>query len=212
MADDESPASAEDRALVDRLRAGDEATFTLLVRTHHASLRRVARHFVSSDALAEEVAQECWGAVLEGLAAFEGRSSLRTWMFRILVNRAKTRGVRESRSVPMSALGADDDDEGGGPAVEPDRFKPDGHWASPPSALGTDPEALLANSQLGAALTSALAQLPERQRAIVVLRDVEGWSSEEVCNVLGLSETNQRVLLHRARSKLRKVLEETIET
>lgn len=206
MADDTSPASAEDRQLVERLKSGDEATFTLLVRTHHASLRRVARHFVSSDALAEEVAQECWGAVLEGLASFEGRSSFKTWMFRILVNRAKTRGVREARSVPMSALGGDDDDET--PAVDADRFRADGHWATPPAR--PDPERLLASSQLGAALTSALAQLPERQRQIVVLRDVEGWSSEEVCNILGLTETNQRVLLHRARSKLRKVLEETI--
>lgn len=201
------PATHEEREQIARLLAGDEARFTLLVAQHHPSMRRVARGFVSSDALAEEVAQETWAAVLDGLARFEARSSLRTWIFRILVNRAKTRGVREARSVPMSALGAP---EGDGPAVDADRFAPDGHWSRPPESFGEDdPETLLARHELGAALASALAGLPDRQRTVILLRDVDGWTSEEVCNVLGLSETNQRVLLHRARTRLRQALEDS---
>ena len=198
----------EDQDLVARLRQGDETAFAALIDRHHAALRRLARTFVSSDAVAEEVAQDTWVAVLDGLAAFEERSSLKTWIFRILVNRAKTKGVREARSVPMSALGSDDE-ESAEDAVDSSRFDGRGMWSAPPQRWETDtPEKLLHRKELVGELERAIAQLPERQRSVVVMRDALGWSSEEVCNVLELNETNQRVLLHRARSRLRAMLED----
>ena len=198
----------EDQDLVARLRQGDETAFAALIDRHHAALRRLARTFVSSDAVAEEVAQDTWVAVLDGLAAFEERSSLKTWIFRILVNRAKTKGVREARSVPMSALGSDDE-ESAEDAVDSSRFDGRGMWSAPPQRWETDtPEKLLHRKELVGELERAISQLPERQRSVVVMRDALGWSSEEVCNVLELNETNQRVLLHRARSRLRTMLED----
>ena len=198
----------EDQDLVARLRQGDETAFAALIDRHHAALRRLARTFVSSDAVAEEVAQDTWVAVLDGLAAFEERSSLKTWIFRILVNRAKTKGVREARSVPMSAL-ASDDEESAEDAVDSSRFDGRGMWSAPPQRWETDtPEKLLHRKELVGELERAISQLPERQRSVVVMRDALGWSSEEVCNVLELNETNQRVLLHRARSRLRTMLED----
>ncbi len=198
-----------DAALVAALRNGDEAAFRELVRRHHAALVRLARASVPSHAVAEEVAQETWLAVIQGIGRFEGRSSLKSWIFAILVNRARSRGVREHRSVPMSSLaGAGDDD---GPAVDADRFvRPGqrwgGHWSSPP--VPWEPaERLLAQETRGV-VAAAIDRLPAQQRVVVSLRDVEGWSSEEVCDLLALSEGNQRVLLHRGRAKVRAALED----
>jgi RNA polymerase sigma-70 factor (ECF subfamily) len=189
-----------DAELVERLRARDEAAFTELVRRHHASLLRFARMFVSTQAVAEEVVQETWLGVLNGIERFEGRSSLKTWIFRILANTAKTRAEREGRSLPFSALETDD----GGAAVPRERFTGTGHWASPPRAW---PEERLLSSETRALIAAEIERLPPSQRAVISLRDVEGWSADEVRNALDLSETNQRVLLHRARSKVRAALE-----
>jgi RNA polymerase sigma-70 factor, ECF subfamily len=198
-----------DAQLVAALRAGDEATYTLLVREWHSSLLRVAQIFVPSRAVAEEVVQETWLRVLGALDRFEGRSSLKTWVFRILVNTAKTRGQREGRSVPFSAL----QDPGGVPeaAVDADRFLPEnherapGHWASPPRAL---PEERLIAAETRAVVARAIDELPASQRAVISLRDIEGWDADEVRNALDVTEVNQRVLLHRARAKVRRALED----
>jgi len=204
-------ALAEEK-LLESLRAGDEAAFRELVREYQPSLVRVARIYVSSQAAAEEVAQETWLGVLNGLDRFEGRSSLRTWIFRILTNIAKTRAVREGRTLPFSAL----QDPGRVPeaAVDADRFlDPEhprwpGHWALKPEAW---PEDALLAAETRKRLAEAIEALPASQRAVISLRDIEGWSSEEVRNALELSETNQRVLLHRARSKVRVALEEYLQ-
>ena len=204
--------SVAEAELLDALRAGDEEAFAALVREHHASLVRVARMFVSTQAVAEEVAQETWLGVLNGLDRFEGRSSLKTWIFRILTNIAKTRAVRDGRTLPFSAL----QEPGRVPeaAVDADRFlDPEhprwpGHWALKPEAW---PEEALVTAETRERLTEAIEALPATQRAVISLRDIEGWSSEEVRNALGLSETNQRVLLHRARSKVRAALESYLE-
>src|ERR671928_397391 len=201
--------AATEADLLDALRAGDEAAFAALVREYHPSLVRVARMYVSSQAAAEEVAQETWLGVLNGLDRFEGRSSLKTWIFRILTNIAKTRAVRDGRTLPFSAL----QDPGRVPeaAVDADRFlDPEhrrwpGHWAVKPEAW---PEDALVAAETRDRLAEAIEVPPPTPRAVISLRDVEGWSSEEVRNALGLSETNQRVLLHRARSKVRAALEE----
>jgi RNA polymerase sigma-70 factor, ECF subfamily len=203
-------AAPRDLAILECLRAGDEGAFTALVDEHHGTLVRLALVFVSSRAVAEEVVQETWVGVLNGLGDFQGRSSLKTWIFRILTNRAKTRGVREGRSVPFSALG--DGDEDREPAVDPSRFQSNGRWASPPRRWDRDtPERLAMRQQAVHKLKDAIDLLPPNQRAVLVLRDVDGLGSGEVCNVLEISETNQRVLLHRARSRLRSVLEDYVE-
>jgi RNA polymerase sigma-70 factor (ECF subfamily) len=201
-------AASEDK-LLEALRAGDEEAFRVLVREYQPSLVRVARMYVPTQAAAEEVAAETWLAVLNGLDRFEGRSSLRTWIFRILTNIAKTRAVRDGRTLPFSAL----QEPGRVPeaAVEADRFlDPEhprwpGHWAVRPQPW---PEDALLASEMRSRLAEAIETLPATQRAVISLRDIEGWSSEEVRNALDLSETNQRVLLHRARSKVRAALED----
>jgi len=195
-----SPVQDEDALLLRALRAGDERAFAALVDMYGPSLLRLAQLYVSSRAVAEEVVQETWLAVLSGIDRFEGRSSLKTWIFRILANRAKTRGEREGRTIPFSALGESEAE----PAVEPDRFDR-GHWASFPAEW---PEARLLGDETLRVIESAIESLPPTQRTVITLRDVQGWSAEEVRNVLELSETNQRVLLHRARSKVRGALEE----
>jgi RNA polymerase sigma-70 factor (ECF subfamily) len=203
---------AADAQLLDALRAGDEGAFEALVREYHPSLVRVARIYVSSLASAEEVAQETWLGVLNGLDRFEGRSSLRTWIFRILTNIAKTRAQREGRTLPFSAL----QDPGRVPeaAVDADRFlDPEhprwpGHWAIKPEAW---PEEALVAAETSGRIAEAIEALPASQRAVITLRDVEGWDGAEVCNALGLTETNQRVLLHRARSKVRAALESYLQ-
>jgi RNA polymerase sigma-70 factor, ECF subfamily len=189
---------------VDRLRAGDEGAFMELVERHHGALVRLAQSFVSSRAVAEEVAQETWLGVLNGIGRFEGRSSLRTWIFRILVNRAKTRGERESRSVPFSAL----EDPAGDPAVDPERFAREGAWSSPPRPWEGEPVERLLAGEAREAIETAIAELPPAQRRVITLRDVEGLDARETAELLDLTDGNQRVLLHRARSKVRQSLED----
>jgi len=202
---------ADDWQLVELMRAGDEAAFVSLIDSYHSAMLRLATVFVTRPMVAEEVVQETWMAVFEGLPRFEGRSSLKTWIFRILTNRAKTRAVREGRSIPFAALAGDriDDDE---PAVEPDRFQPPGTqwaggWVLFPAPWEGLPEERLLSKETRSYLEKAIEALPPHQREIITLRDIEGWSSEETCGLLGISEGNQRVLLHRARSKVRSVLE-----
>jgi RNA polymerase sigma-70 factor, ECF subfamily len=197
---------------LDALRAGDEAAFMALVQRHQTAMVRVAQIYVSRRDVAEEVVQEAWVGVLRGLDRFEGRSSLKTWLFRIVTNLAKTRAVREGRTVPFSALRTPESVPEA--AVEPERFRPPddprwpGHWAAKPSEW---PEARLLAGETLARIEQAIEALPDGQRAVMTLRDVEGWTAEEVCNALELSETNQRVLLHRARSKVRNALERYLD-
>jgi RNA polymerase sigma-70 factor (ECF subfamily) len=195
--------SPQDAKLVERLRMGDEEAFMDLIEELNPSLLRVARMYVPTTALAEDVVQETWLAVFNSIDRFEGRSSLKTWIFRILTNIAKTRGERERRSVPFSTF--DTEDGGFEPAVERSRFTGTGHWAVLPRAW---PEDRLLASETLSVIERAIAQLPPSQQAVITLRDVDGWSAEEVRNALDLSETNQRVLLHRARSKVRRTLEQ----
>ncbi|HZC80745.1 MAG TPA: sigma-70 family RNA polymerase sigma factor, partial [Nitrospiraceae bacterium] len=195
-------ASGEELQLVTKLRSGDEAAFASLVDRHHNALLRLAMAHVSDRSIAEEVVQETWIGVLEGLDRFEGRSSLKTWIFRILTNKAKTRGVRESRHVSFSPLAADDGSDE--PAVDLSKFQTTGHWAGywasyPRSWDENTPEKLLLSKEGTTFLEQAIEALPPKLRQIIVMRDVEGLSSEEACNILGISETNQRVLLHRGR-------------
>jgi RNA polymerase sigma-70 factor (ECF subfamily) len=198
-----------DGQLVAALRAGDEEAFRAIVRDWHGSLVRVAQIFVPNRAVAEDVVQETWVRVLGALDRFEERSSLKTWVFRILVNTAKTRAQREGRTIPFSAL----QDAARVPeaAVEPERFLPDDHpthpgaWATPPAVL---PEDRLLAAETRDVIAAAIDALPANQRAVISLRDVEGWTSDEVRNALDLSEVNQRVLLHRARARVRSALEE----
>jgi RNA polymerase sigma-70 factor (ECF subfamily) len=199
--------SPEDALLVEGLRAGDEAAFAAVMRMYGRGMLRVAEMYVSSRAVAEDVVQEAWVGVLRGIGRFEGRSSLKTWLYRIVANTAKTRGVRESRSVPFSSLG-DHGDEG---TVDADRFlgsgdRFPGHWAVPPQAWA--PEGRLLAGETLEVVERAIDKLPPAQRAVITMRDVQGFTSEEVCNALDLTETNQRVLLHRARAKVRSALEE----
>ena len=192
----------DDQELIQRLVAGDEEAFSWLVRQYHPTMCRVAAGYVKDSSVVDEVVQETWLAILKGIKKFEGRSSLKTWMFRILTNRAKTRGVRESRTLPMSALG---DEEGGG--LDPNRFTSEGRWAQPPVDWGLSPEGLVSNRQLVGVVEGAIASLPDRQRQVMTLRDMKGWSSEEVCNVMEIKQTHQRVLLHRARTAVRAIVE-----
>jgi RNA polymerase sigma-70 factor, ECF subfamily len=200
--------SYEEQRLVEALRGRDEGAFASLLERYSGSMKRIARLYVRTDSVADEVVQETWLGVIEGIDRFEGRSSLRTWIFSILTNIAKTRGEREGRTLPFSALG-DPGDEG--PAVDPERFAPTDNWASLPRSFGQLPEARLLGQETLGVVERAIEALPSSQHAVITLRDVEGWSSEEVCNVLELSETNQRVLLHRARSKVRRALEDYLE-
>lgn len=206
--------SPEDVALVEQLLDGDEAAFANLVEQYHSRLLRLARLFVADRASAEEVVQDTWLAVLTGLRSFGGRSSLKTWMFSILTNKAKTRGWRERRTVPFSSLldgNAGEQPAVDQPAVDPARFTARGIWAAPPDRWGDDtPENVLLRQEARGHIEDAIAALPPAQRAVVTLRDVEGLDSAEVCHMLDLSEVNQRVLLHRGRSKLRTTLERHI--
>jgi RNA polymerase sigma-70 factor, ECF subfamily len=189
----------DEGALIERLRAGDEDAFATVVRLHHGALCRLARSFVGSAAIAEEVVQETWLAVVRGVDRFEGRSSLRTWLFHILVNRARTTATRERRA-----------DSG----VEPDadRFDGTGVWSSPPVPWADQVDNRLAAEQTAALARDLIETLPDAQRQVVVLRDVEGLSATEVVQLLGLSDGNQRVLLHRGRARLRAGLEAKLGT
>jgi len=194
---------ARDHELVQRLLRGDESAFRVLVRELQPLLLRLAQTVVRSAAVAEEVVQDTWLAVLLGLANFAGRSSLKTWIVRILFNRARTRAVREVRSLPLSALTADDD-----PCPSLDAFEHDGSWRSAPSAFpeAASPELLLADAEGRALVEEAIAELPEQQRLVIELHDVAELDASEVCQLLNLSGANQRVLLHRARHKVRAAL------
>ncbi len=193
--------SVGDEELVSRLRAGEESAFVLLASRHQAAMLRLASSFVSSTAIAEEVVQDTWLAVLRGIDGFAGRSSFKTWLLAILVNRARSTGVRERRSLPIGDAG---------PAVDRSRFDAEGAWMSPPQHWVEESDDRMLAEGVGETLGLALRRLPPRQRAVVMLRDVEGLGSEEVCDVLEISEGNQRVLLHRGRSRLRQSLEESV--
>jgi RNA polymerase sigma-70 factor (ECF subfamily) len=200
----------DDAALLEALRKGDEQAFASLVQRYHASLLRLAMSYVATKEQAEDAVAETWLGVLKGLDRFEGRSSLKTWIFRILLNRAKTKGLREQRSVPFSSLEGDGDQPE--PSVDQSRFAAAGNWSAPPDSWEGIPEDRLLSAETRSVVDDAIAQLPDMQRAVITLRDVQGFSAQEASEVLGLTEGNQRVLLHRARSKVRARLEEYLGT
>lgn len=208
-----APRVQDEQLLITRLRQRDEAAFLEVVQQYHPSLVRLANVYVHDEAVAEDVAQEAWLGVLRGLDRFEGRSSLKTWLFTILTNRAKTRAQREKRTVPFSDLETRDSDSD--ETVDPDRFLPAsdpawaGHWKpdEKPTPWQISPEANVLSQELRACIEQAIALLPPGPQAVITMRDLESWTSEEVCNILDISETNQRVLLHRARAKVRRAIE-----
>jgi len=201
---------ADDDVLVAALRSGDEAAFGWLLDCYSVPLLHVARMYVSNPESARDVVQDTWVAVITGVERFEQRSSLKTWVYRILVNLARSKGVKEHRSVPFASLAAElERDE---PAVDPDRFRGirerwPGHWAHPPVPWDEEPEDALLGDETLSVVTTAISALAPNQQIVITLRDIEGWDPEEVCNALEISETNQRVLLHRARSRVRRALE-----
>ncbi|HTJ60115.1 MAG TPA: RNA polymerase sigma factor [Candidatus Saccharimonadales bacterium] len=210
--------STSQTALLAALRCGDEDAFSALVDAHGAAMHRVALTFVRSSAVADEVVQEAWLGALRGLDRFEGRSALRTWLLAIVANIARTHAVREARAVPFSSLElarvAGSEHE---PALPTDRFqgldgRHPGRWVSFPMPWSTDPDHALLSAETGKLIIDTIADLADGQRIVITLRDVEGWDSAEVCSVLEISETNQRVLLHRARSKVRAALERYLTT
>jgi RNA polymerase sigma-70 factor (ECF subfamily) len=206
----EREGSERDAELLAGLRRGDEAAFATLVDDLSGPMLRVAMGYVRDRSVAEEVVQDAWVAVLNGLHRFEGRSSLRTWIFRIVMNRAISRFGKERRSVPFSALAGEDD----GPSVEPERFFPathprtPGEWSVPPLGWESIPEEALSSAETMTVIRNAVDALPTGQRAVMTLRDLQGLTAAEACQILDISETNQRVLLHRGRTKVRRALEE----
>jgi RNA polymerase sigma-70 factor (ECF subfamily) len=202
-----SRAEADETTLLVRLRDGDEDAFNQIVDRYYPLTLHVARSYVRTPSVAEEVAQEAWMGVIEGLHRFEGRSSLKNWIVRITVNKARTRGVREARSVPFSALVSED-----GEGIDPNRFRAaadpfPGHWTTYPQTWRVLPDEAIGMNETLSVVQSAIDALPEMQRLVVTLRDIEGWGSAEVATALGLTDANERVLLHRARTKVRAVLE-----
>jgi RNA polymerase sigma-70 factor (ECF subfamily) len=206
-------AAPDDAELLARLRAGDDRAFETLVEGYYGTMIAVAHRYVKTREVAEEVVQETWLGVLKGLDRFEGRSSLKTWILRILVNTAITRGGREARSVPVSSLAPADDEA---PAVEPERFRPPGdafagHWARYPGDWSSLPEEGLFGRETLEVVKRAIEELPPQQRSVIAMRDIAGCSAEEVCDTLEVSAGNQRVLLHRARSQVRAALERHLD-
>ena len=204
--------AAAEAELLARVRAGDERAFETLVDRNYSTMLAVARNYVKSRAVAEEVVQEAWLGVLQGIDRFEGRSSLRTWILRIVVNIAKTRGTREARSVPFASLAPVGEET----AVEPERFRgPDdpfpGHWRAYPGNWQRLPEETLAEQETIRVVIEAIEQLPPAQRTVITMRDVQGCGPEEVCDALEVTDGNQRILLHRARSKVRSALERHLD-
>jgi RNA polymerase sigma-70 factor, ECF subfamily len=201
----------EERILIEKLRARDESAFTQLVERYYGQLLPLANFYVSDTAVAQEIVQEAWLAVLRGIDRFEERSSLKTWLSRIVMNLARTRGVRESRTLAFSKC-VEKQAARSEEAVDPSRFRiatdqyPD-HWSMVPRPWNSDPETQLLAGETMTILEAAIESLPATQRLVLTMRDVNGWTADEVCNALGISETNHRVLLHRARSKVRAILE-----
>ncbi len=200
--------AAADAEFVARLRAGDEEAFRALLRCHHRAVVRVIDAVVRRTAVAEEIAQEVWINVVRGLAGFDGRGTLKGWIFRIAVNAAKARAAREAREVPTSSLGEDDDNDDGEPAVDPGRFQVEGrwvgYWSAPPPPW---PDERLLSAETRALIAREIDALPTLQRQVITLRDTQDLDAAEACNILGITEANQRVLLHRARSKVRQALD-----
>lgn len=207
-------AKLDEAALLTSLRQRDEMAFTQLVDQYQPSLVRLARLFVQDERVAEELSQETWIAVLQGLDHFEGRSSLKTWIFTILTNKARTRSRRENRSFVFSDF---EESDSGLPVVPPERFKGDsagasaGHWVVEPASWADIPEEQILSGETLQLIRQTIAELPDNQRAVITLRDIEELSSQEICNILGISETNQRVLLHRARARVRQALEDYLQ-
>ena len=206
-------ASQDDLALVERLRAGDELAFMMLVEQHQAAMLRIARMYVASRAVAEEVVQEAWLGVIKGIDRFEGRSSLRTWIYRIVTNIAKSKGAAEGRVLPLSSLAGDETD----PGIDPTWFqdakgRSPGGWTTFPEDWHGIPEDRLVGNETMRRIGTAIDALPPMQAEVIRLRDVHGWSSDEVCNAMDLSEVNQRVLLHRARTRVRRELDGYLRT
>lgn len=201
----------EDNRTLAALRAGDEAAFRQLIDRHGPLMMRIAQHYVRNRAAADDVVQETWLGVLQGIDRFEGRSSLKTWMFRILTNIAQRRARRERRTVPLSSLVGDTAESQ--TAVPDDRFLGSrdewpGHWSSVPMRWSALPEERVLSHETFLVAEESIGSLPPNQRAVIDLRDVHGWTASEVCELLDISEANQRVLLHRARSKVRRALED----
>lgn len=208
---DGTPASSEDERVITALRAGDEDAFAVLVERYSGQLQRLAYVYVKDRHVAEDVVQETWIGLLQSIHRFEGRSSLKTWLFRILLNVARSRARKESRTIPFSSL-FDASTDASEPSVDADRFQPAGarwpdHWAAPPGQWHQNPELQAVSSETRAHVSAAIGTLPDNQREVITLRDIDGLTSLEVCNLLKISDTNQRVLLHRARGKVRKALE-----
>jgi RNA polymerase sigma-70 factor (ECF subfamily) len=202
--DDRSREADDDWALVAALRSGDEHAFERLVDRYHGSMKRVARAYVATNEAAEDVVQDAWIGVIRGVDQFEGRSSLKTWIFRIVINRAMSRGARDARSVPFSSLGADE------PAVDPNCFADSGRWSGwwrSEDAVIQLPERVVLAQESRRLIDSVIATLPPNQRLVITLRDIQGLTAEEACDLLGVSEANQRVLLHRARTRVRSAME-----
>ena len=202
-----SPSTDDESRLIAVLREGDEQAFGRLVDQYHASMVRVARAYVATREAAEDVVQDAWLGVIKGLDRFEGRSSLKTWMFRIVINKAMTSGGRDARSVPFSSLGPDE------PAVDPDCFFESGRWCGwwlSDDAVTRLPDRIVLGKESRAMIDGVIATLPASQRLVITLRDVQGFSAEEACELLGVSEANQRVLLHRARTRVRSALEDYV--
>ncbi len=195
----------EDSNLVARIRARDESAFAQLLDRYHVAMARVARMYVRSPEEAEEVIQDTWIAVLSGIDRFEGRSAFKTWLFRILINRARTRAKREARSIPLSALSSEEHADRATPVIELEPYS----WAH--SVPAADPEQAVLDGELRAVLDRAVNTLPDQQRAVISLRDIEGWPADEVCAALNISDGNQRVLLHRARLRVREALSPYLE-
>lgn len=207
-----SRASAAEVELVARLRAGDEQAFEALVARHYGTMLAVAQTYVKTRAVAEEVVQDAWLGVLQGLGRFEGRSSLKTWIVSILIHKAKTRAVREARSLPFGSLAPTGEE----PAVEPERFRGPqdgfpGHWRAYPGNWGATPDVVVEDRETLRVTMRAIAELPPAQRTVIRMRDIEGYSSDDVCDALDVSAANQRVLLHRARSRVRAALERHLD-
>ena len=205
-------ATADDQRIIAGLRAGEEAVFAEMVDRYHGSLVRVAMRYTPSRAVAEEVVQDTWIGVIEGIDRFEGRSTVKTWLYKILIYRARARGERERRTTPMSALTIDD----ATPSVPTERFRGSdalwaGHWATPPQRWDGDAEERLLAGEAREIIDAVIAELPSAQREVIVMRDLSHFSAAEVCDLLDVTEANQRVLLHRARSRVRAALEQYLD-